>query len=84
MISTIHTQKAIPDVLLDFLYGLIKKDSTIREVRLVSNILGAGEVQDIICETKNGSVFHRVFGFSPVNARLKVSHYEGIRELIAA
>ena len=78
------TQKAIPNVLLDFLHSLIDSNGAIIEIKLISNALGAGEVQDIICLTKDGSVFHRVFGFTPVNARLKVSHDEGTCELIAA
>ena len=84
MNSTIYIQDKIPNVLLDFLYGLIDNDSTISEIRLISNALGAGEVQDIICVTMSGSVFRRVFGFSPVNTNLKVEHYDGKHELIAA
>ena len=75
------TQKMIPHVLLDFLYDLIHADRAIYEIKLVSNVLGVGEVQDIICKTIKGSVFHRVFGFSPVNAKLRVFCRAGKQEL---
>ena len=84
MNTILDTHNTVPDVLLDFLYDLIDRNSAINEIKLASNILGTGEVQDIICETANGSVFYRVFGFPPVNACLKVVNYEGQHELIAA
>jgi hypothetical protein len=82
MNSNTYTQKIIPDILFDFLYDLIDSDSAIREVKLVSNILEFMEVQDIIFKTMNGSIFHRVFGFSPVNAHLKISNFGGKHVLI--
>ena len=84
MNSTVCTQKTIPGVLLDFLYGLIDNRGTIKEITLVSTVLGGGEVQDIICKTMSGSVYRRVFGFVPVNAHLKVLYYKGAHELITA
>lgn len=74
----------IPEVLLDYLCKLVQMEETTWEISLTSRDFGTGKVQDISCETVFGTVFRRVFGFQPVDARLKVCVTENQIELAIA
>ena len=74
----------LPDVLMDYLYNIVGTDSNVQFIQLVPAKLGYGIVQDIILEAKGNSEYKRVFGFTPVNVRLKVIRNENAFPLLVA
>ena len=67
----------IPDVVIDFLRGIVKKDDTLKTILLVPAKLSSTYIQEIICENEDGTNTRRAFGFDPVYAMLNVLHTNG-------
>ena len=67
----------MPEVALEYLRGIIRSDDTVQAIRLVPVRLSGGLVQEIYCDSQTGTSRRRVFGFTPVSARLDVSRGEG-------
>ena len=67
----------MPNVLIDYLFGLVKKDQEISGCRHIFRLgkgqLGGEEIQDIFHTGENKAIAtHRVFGFKPVVAYIIV------------
>lgn len=67
----------IPEVLIDYLFGLVKKDQEISGCRHIFSLcksqLGGEKIQDIVHIGENKAhATHRVFGFEPVVADILV------------
>ncbi len=67
----------IPEVLIDYLSGLVKKDQEISGCRHIFSLcksrLGSEQIQDIVHIGENKAhATHRVFGFDPVVADIIV------------
>ena len=67
----------IPEVLKEYLLGLIDAEPSTRHIQLSAHRLGIGEVQDIVCETNAGPACYRVFGFPPIDISLTVVRKDG-------
>ena len=66
------TASGIPNVLLAFLHEILDSDPFVTTVTLVPERLGWGSVQDIILQASYGVKMRRVYGFDPVDARLRI------------
>ena len=67
----------MPEILIDYLFGLVKKDQEVSGCRHVFSLgksqLGSEEIQNIVHMGENRALAtHRVFGFNPVVADITV------------
>jgi hypothetical protein len=69
-----NIRNLMPEVAIEFLREIIRKDDTVQIIRLVPSKLAFDPIQEIFCENKSGVTRRRVFGFTPVNAKLNVLH----------
>ena len=62
----------LPDVLVEYISSIIWADDNTQYVRLVPIEMGCGFVQEIIFEPQGSLEPKKVFGFPPVDVRLRV------------
>ncbi len=68
----------LPQVLIDYLWGLIQadsdKESKEQTFTLVPGSLGGREIQDILHTCGNSSAWHRVFGIVPLRCEIQINN----------